>query len=117
MTNSDSILIVAKPGPLFDGLYALLAAMPRRLVIDHVDDVASLWMTRQSCPALVLLDGDLLGEGSSICKRLRAEWPQARYIVLADNVQQQLEAQAAGAECILKGFPATKLLAMIQGRA
>jgi DNA-binding NarL/FixJ family response regulator len=47
-------------------------------------------------------------------RRAKAKWPQARCIFLADSVQQQYEAEAAGADAVLlKGVSSTRLIATI----
>ena len=49
-------------------------------------------------------------------RRAKARWPQARCILLANDVQQHQEAEAAGADAVLlKGFPAARLVATIVG--
>jgi DNA-binding NarL/FixJ family response regulator len=69
------------------------------------------------CPALVLLDSGLdRGEIRPAVRRVKAQWPQARCVFLADDVQQQREGESAGADAaLLKGLPATQLIAVIVG--
>jgi DNA-binding NarL/FixJ family response regulator len=114
--GGTSALIVAKPGPLRDGLQALMAAMPQIEAAYEVNDFASaLEMTSACCPTLVLLDCGLNGGDTWMTvRRAKARWPQARCVFLANDVQQHQEAEAAGADAVLlKGFPAARLAATI----
>ena len=116
LKNSASALIVARPGPLRDGLQALMTAIPQIDAVREMDDLSSaLRVVFERSPALVLLDSNLAsGEVWMTVRRARARWPQARCILLADNVQQHQEAEAAGVDAVLlKGFPAAKLIATI----
>ena len=78
---------------------------------------AALRMIADHRPALDLLDMVLPGNGAgTVLKEIRTRWPLTRCIVLADDVQQQQESEAAGADAVLiKGFPAAKLVATIEG--
>jgi len=117
MTESGtSALIVAKPGPLRDGLRALLIAMPEINAVEEVGDLPSALKTAlDRAPALIVLDSGLAG--SDIWRAVRqakARWPQSRCIFLADAVEQQVEAEAACADAILlKGVPPAKLIATV----
>jgi DNA-binding NarL/FixJ family response regulator len=94
-----------------------MAAIPQIEVVGTADDVsAAQGMAVERCPDLVLLDTNLPGEEAlSAVRQLRLACPQARCIVLADNVEQQQEAAAAGADVVLlKGFPAAELIATIE---
>ncbi len=115
-SNRVSALIVARPGPLRDGLQALVTAMPQIEVVDGVDDISSALNTSfEHYPALVLLDSGLVGSEIWITvQRARAKWPQARCVFLVNDVHQHQEAEAAGADAVLlKGFPAARLTATI----
>ena len=112
--DCTSALIVAKPGPLRDGLRALMIAMPQIGAVDEVNDFSSaLKMVFEHRPTLVLLDVGLIsGDTWMTIRRAKARWPKARCILLADDVQQHQEAEAAGADAVLlKGFPAARLVA------
>jgi hypothetical protein len=51
-------------------------------------------------------------------REIRERWARARTIVLVENSAQQAQAEEAGAEvALLKGFPAAKLAAIIEGGA
>ena len=109
-------VIIAPPGPLRDGLHALVNAMPQ---------VGSVWVTGDVCaapalgqdsgPLLVLLDGDQPGEKVwRTVRRAKSRWPRARIIVLVGSVKQQQEAEGAGGDTVLlQGVPAGRVVAAI----
>ena len=116
--NRVCALIVSQPGPLRDGMRALLTAMPQIEIIGEAGDMTSaLRMIQGYCPTLVLLDADLPGdEVWNALKTIKANWPDVRWIVLANTVEQQQAAERAGADSApLKGFLAAKLVATIEG--
>ncbi len=120
MMTSDKrmALIVAQPGPLRDGLKALLMTVPQIETVMQVSDVSSVRAAiAQDRPVLVLLDTNFTnGNGpSTVVKLIKAEGSQSRCLVLADNIQQQQQAKAAGADVVLfKGFPAVRLFETIE---
>jgi len=62
-THCASTLIISQPGPLRDGLRALLTAMSRVKIIGEASDTASALRTIQKHrPTLVLMDADLPGD-------------------------------------------------------
>jgi len=114
--DSTSALIVARPGPLRDGLRALMVAMPQIADVGEADDIAAALKMETGChPAVVVVDSGLAGkEIQQAVQGTKAKWPNARSVFLADDVRQHHEAEAAGADAVLlKGFPATKLVAAI----
>ena len=116
-THCVSALIVSQPGPLRDGLRALLTAMSRVKIIGEASDTASvLRMIQEHRPKLVLMDADLPGdEVGNTLKTIKTDWPQVRCIVLASTVEQQQAIALAGADSApLKGFPAERLYATIE---
>ncbi len=111
-------LIVARPGPLRNSLQALMTTMPQiEILAETSDPSALLRMGAGIQPDLVLLDADLPED--QVCAALvqiKEEWSQTRTIVLVKDAQQQQEIQAAGADVVLlKGYPAAKLIAAIEG--
>lgn len=112
--NSVTVLIVAKPGPLREGVQALMGAMPQVGTICEIDDLSSMLITdADDCPGLVLLS---CGKGvvSSMVEQVKARWPQARCVTLVSSVEQQQEAKLAGVDAVvLNGLPAQKLLETI----
>lgn len=106
-------LIVARPGELRDGLKALLAATGKVGRISEADDTAAaLAIIGQLCAQVAVLDCDIPGgDVPTLLKRIKAECPETKCLVLADGVEQQREAESAGADVtVLKGFPAAKLV-------
>ncbi len=117
MNNSILALIVAHPGPVRDGLRALLTAIPRVASLREIDDASSaLRMVEQDRPALVLISVASPGdEVWNLLAQIKAKYPRTRSILLVDDVQQQQLAQAAGADgVLLKGDPASRLSATIK---
>jgi DNA-binding NarL/FixJ family response regulator len=111
-----SALIIARPEPLREGLHALVGTMPQIGTVSLVSDVRlALTAKLDPCPALVLLDAGLTNHDVWLTvRRAKAGWPRARTIILVRNVQQQAEAEAAGADAVLiEGFPAARLVAAI----
>lgn len=109
-------MIMAGHGPLRDGLQALVGTMPQIGAVEAVSDVdATLRRDFDRCPALVLLDANLVeGKVWLAVRRVKTRWQRARVIVLAQGVQQQEEAEAAGADAVLlQGFPAGRLVSAI----
>jgi DNA-binding NarL/FixJ family response regulator len=117
MDNPVLALIVAHPGPVRDGLRALLTAIPQVESSKEVDDASSaLRIVKEHDPALVLISVDLSGdEVWDLLRQIKAERPQTRSILLVNDVQQQRLAQAAGADGVLfEGSPASKLSTTIK---
>jgi len=112
--TSRLLLVIARPGQLRDSLLVLLKAVPRIGRVEQADDVASaLAMSHELCPALVLVECD--GPGDEILSPIKAAWPQARCVALADSEQACRDAESAGADAVLvKGVLAARLLATIE---
>ena len=109
-------MIIARRGPLRDGLQALADTMPQIGALNVLNDVSSaLSAEAGGPPALVLLDADLSDDQVWLTvRRIKRKWPRARTIILASNVEQQAEAEVAGADVVLlEGFPAGRLVAAI----
>ena len=111
-------LIVARPGPLRSSLRALMTTMPRiEILAETADPSALLRMGAEIRPNVVLLDGSLPEEQVwAALRQMKAEWSQTRSIVLVEDSHQQQKVQAAGADvALIKGYPAAKLIAAIEG--
>ncbi len=112
-----STLIAARPGPLRSGLWAMLTMMPQIESVKQVSDASAvLSMVKEHGPSLVLLDGGLLRDGvSSVVRMIKENGSPSRCLVLANDVQQQREAESAGADmALLKGFPANRLFDIVK---
>jgi len=119
MKNSSgaSALVVAKPSGLYDGLEALLTAIPDLVHIRHAyDDQSALRIVEEQCSDLVLVSTDALGDKvATMLECIKARCPRSRSIVLVNDTGQQDEARAAGADVVvLVGIPATALATIIQ---
>jgi DNA-binding NarL/FixJ family response regulator len=111
-------LIVARPGPLRNGLQALMTTMPQIEILAETTDPSALRrMGAGMQPDVVLLDVSLPEDQVwAALGRIKAEWSQTRSIVLVEDSQQQQKAQAAGADVVLiQGTPAGQLIAAIEG--
>jgi DNA-binding NarL/FixJ family response regulator len=116
-TTPTLMLVVAGPGSLQTGLLAMMTTISRvQAVLVAEEPPRALKMIADHRPALVLLDMALLGEEAGpVLEQITTRWPSTRCIVLADDVQQQREAEASGAEAVLiKGYPAAKLIETIE---
>lgn len=110
--SNGTVLIVARPGELRDGLRALLTTTGKIRHISQADDgPAALAIVGQSCPQVAVLDCNIPdGEVQTLLARIKAACPETRCLVLADSAEQQREAESAGADVtVLKGFPAARL--------
>jgi two-component system nitrate/nitrite response regulator NarL len=117
MRSDVSTLIAARPGRMRDCLHALLKAVSHIQVIGCADDGASaLKLVIEHEPNLVLLDTNLSeAQVYSVLEQIKATRSQTRCIVLADSIQQQRTAAAAGADAaLIKGFRAAKLVEVIE---
>ena len=103
MKRTIFALLVARPGPLKDGLRALLTAIPQIDTVGQVRDLsAAPVVAAEFQPRLVIVDGgwprlDL----AALLREIQAVAPGTRSIVLAQDVPQQAAAQAAGADAVL----------------
>jgi len=109
-------LIVAMPGELRDGLRALLAATGKIGHISLADDgLAALAIIGQLCAQIAVLDWNIpVSDIPTLLTRIKAECPETKCLVLADCVEQQREAESAGADvAVVKGYPAARLVETI----
>lgn len=117
MVEPKATLIVAKSGPLREGLRAALNAMPCVVVIGEADAPASaLEIELDEAPALIVLSADTPGQNAlDAWQQIQARWPGARSIILADTVREQKMARAVVADpVLLKGSAARKLFAAVE---
>ena len=110
-------LLVLRPGPLRDGLNALLSAMPEiGLVAQSEDADAALGFLAQHCADLVLIkldagDRRLLGP----VLEMKALCPDAQVIALIEDERDRQVAAASGADLVMiVGVPAASLKAQMR---
>ncbi len=112
------VLVVARPGPLRDGLVALLKALPQVSTVEQATTATAAIKTVESQrPALVLVDSGLPGDDAwTVLKQLKTRRPAVRCVVLSDTVQHYRQAEAAGASrALLTGIPAPQLSVTLEG--
>jgi DNA-binding NarL/FixJ family response regulator len=117
MKSETSVLIVAKPTRMRDGLRTLLRANPLIAAVLQADDVPSALRIVNDYPlAFILLDSTLVNDQvETIIRPAKLKSAETRCIVLADNVKQQQLAWAHGADdVLLAGFSAAKLFTSIE---
>jgi DNA-binding NarL/FixJ family response regulator len=114
--NRAQILIVGMPGRMQECLLTLLKAVPDLEVLGTGQEYSSLTDWDAETPDLVLLDCGqsalaLTGEVGSI----KAKWPSASCLVVADTARQLQVAKAAGADgVLLRGFAVGELFATLR---
>lgn len=114
--NDSSVLIVASPGELREGLQALLATRSQTGRVRVAKDGAeALSVIERSCPGLLIVDGNIPASNvRRLLERAKKECPQSRCLVLVDSTAQLSEAESAGADrAVLKGYPASQLLRIV----
>ncbi len=111
-------LLVVDPGPLCEGLRAIMAAMPG---VEHLGEVndpdLALAMVLEKQPSLVVLDGNFgSGTACGLVKQIKGLDGTTRCLVLVEDAAQQREALAAGADSApLKGYRAEQLFTSLEG--
>ena len=112
-----TIAIIAPPGPLRDGLQALLASISRSGSVQVLDS-AALSRDRLDLirPDVALIDASRLDMAiGQALQQIRSIWPQARCLVLVDDVEQHASALAAGAAgAFVKGGRAAELASAVE---
>jgi len=115
--NRALILIVVRPGPLRDGVEALMATVSRAEIVGKAESASSALSLVLRChPDLLLLDAGLPGgESWNVLTHCRREQPGLRCIVFADDAEQVWESRAAGADAVfLKGVPAEEIVGTVE---
>lgn len=117
MTRRASVFILAHPGPLRDGLRALLLAMPEvEWVVEHEDAVLAVQELARSHPHLALVDAESFGGHiRGLLDEVRRVSPTTRRIALAGTVDQIRDLETPLAELfIVHGTSAAEVAAAIQ---
>jgi len=116
MTNRSRLaLVVSRPGDLQNGLLALLTTIPQIGTFLVAEDVHSaLRMVENHQPTLTVLDISMPGV-QEIIRQFKDHCQHNHLIVLVENISQGNDAEDAGADWVLvKGFPAQKLIAIVE---
>jgi DNA-binding NarL/FixJ family response regulator len=117
MNTPALALIATRPMSLRYSLMALLARLPQIESLQSVEDTRSMLAVMSvSQPRLVVLDVNLLEEGSSsVFEQITAIAPHARLVVLVDQIEQQQKLLDTPADLVLlKGYPAAELFSHIE---
>ncbi len=106
-------LIMCEPGPLQDGLWDLLSAVPRLMVIGAVSSAKeAVKVLKAKRPVLVLVGARLKSnqEIHSFLTEIKANEPATLCIVVAGDAEQRKAALEAGADSVqVTGYPADAL--------
>jgi|GEM_PF-4725690 len=119
MGNSQYAILVSEPGPLCDGLQALLGAIPNvqpvSLNYDGSDTIAK--KVEQYSPNLMLMNPSKSGERAcEIVRKVKRHSPQTFCVVLTQRSQYVGGIKEAGADkVLLRGVHASKLVNMLEG--
>jgi DNA-binding NarL/FixJ family response regulator len=110
-------LVIAKPGPVREGLQAVLSAIPNMEAAESacfgptiLDQLKSLE------PDLVIMGPSLsVDEASVIVWESKKQWPGTCCIAIVNSPREQYVLEAAGADAVLiEGSPAALLSAAIK---
>ena len=115
--NRALVLIVVRPGPLRDGVEALMATVPRTEIVGKVESASSALRLVFRChPDLLLLDASLPGgESWNVLTHCRKEHPGLRCIVFANDAEQVRKGRIAGADAVfLHGYPAEEIVGTVE---
>jgi DNA-binding NarL/FixJ family response regulator len=116
-TNISRFLIVTNAGRLRDSLRVLLKSCFPQILIEEVETgTAALQLLMGTAqPFLILLDAALPeGQSWQLLEQMGSGHSLSRCLVLSHSLEQQKQAQGAGAEGILlDGFTAESLLAAV----
>ena len=118
MTSPVSLLLIARPGRMRDGLQALLRTIPGIEIIGQADcGTRALTLISEKELPLVLLDSSPgSAEMLATLRQIKDGHPQVRCIALVENAQQQVAAKEAGADtALVTGFSAEVLHAAVDG--
>ncbi len=112
-----TVMIVAEPGRLRDGLQTMLASfLGVEPLVAGDDKLAAVATIRAARPDLIILDSGLFGGGTeALVRELKAERNCTGYIVVVERVTHLRAMQDAGADhVLLKGFQATRLFNAVE---
>ncbi len=113
--DARRVLIVDDSSQAREGLKALLATAPVKVVGEAADGREAVHLIEVRQPDVVLMDASMpVLDGLEATRLIKAQWPAVRVIVLTIHTGLRAEALAAGADAFLvKGCPASELLVAI----
>ena len=117
MGATARLLLLARPGPLADGLLGFLKTIPGVHVVGHLSELpSSNAETAELDPAVVVLAfGTSAQRNLAALTRLDATLPESKCIVVANDIQQQQAAATHGADAVLlNGCRPAELVAAIR---
>ena len=108
-------LVVSDSDLLQDGLLALLTTISQIGAVLVAEDIDSARQTVENHqPSLIIMDTSLL-QVHVVIAEIKTEHPNIHLIVLVEDIDQQKEVEALGADNVLiKGFPAQKLIDVVE---
>jgi len=112
MEQRVTVLIIAKPGQVRDGLRALVDAIPGVDVVDRpCDGMLNVDLLAEYNPALIVIDCNLVDTRAlDALRRLNTQNAEVCFLILVEDVEQQQLAQDNGFDHVLmKGSSAEKL--------
>ena len=112
MKERVTVLIIAKPGQVREGLRALLHAIPGVDVVDRpCDGMLNAGLLAEYNPALILVACNLVDTRTlDALRRLKTQDPGVCFLILVEDVEQRQLVQDTGFEHVLiKGSSAEKL--------
>jgi DNA-binding NarL/FixJ family response regulator len=111
------ILIVARSGPLSDGLAALLSALPQVSQVLQARELdTAVHLTAVNQPRLIIVDSDDSGDTlGGLLNSLHRQAPAARYLALAGDVEQKKAIEKLPTNAVLlKGAPASEIITLVE---
>jgi DNA-binding NarL/FixJ family response regulator len=113
--QSNLTLVVISLGDLQNGILALITTVPQLGTVLVAEDIEStLRMVENHQPALVIME-TVSTRACEVIRKIKRQWPQMHLIALVDDIDQQKEATESGADRVLiKGFPAKKLVEIVE---
>lgn len=117
MTDTTSVLIIARPSRRRDSLAALVASIAQVGRVSQADHPHAAWaIIQHNPPTLILFDSAAADEAAwSLLSQIKLAQPHLGSIVLADNLQHQQQAQVIGVDqVLLTGTSASEFFATIE---
>jgi len=110
------VLLAVKPGPLRDGLDALLYATPGVQLVAHANDTNAVLVFCEQHPTKLIILEVKTGDRGLLAKvpEMRALCPQGQVVALIHEEKDREAAEEAGADVVLtSGVRASKLKEVI----